>query len=245
MLAADLIGLSPWWVAVAVLIVFVGSATQASIGIGLGLLAAPTLVLIDPAFIPGALSMCVVPLTVGMTMRERGHVDRRVYRAAVGRLAGVIAGAVVIAIASRDVVAVVIAFSVLLAVVGSVSGLRFATSDRNLMIAGTASGFTGTVAAIGGPPMALTYQHSDPRTLRATLAAFNTIGSAFTIPSLVIAGVIGWREFQLALLLVPGVVGGLWLGRIGIARLRADRVRGFVLAACASSAIVLLARQIV
>ncbi|NNE11477.1 MAG: sulfite exporter TauE/SafE family protein [Ilumatobacter sp.] len=244
MLAAEVIGLSPWWAAVAVLIVFVGSATQASIGIGLGLLAAPTLVLIDTAFIPGALSVCVVPLTIGMTIREFDHVDRRIYRAAVGRFVGVVTGAIVIAVASRDVVAIVIALSVLLAVVGSISGLRFATSDRNLMIAGTASGFTGTVAAIGGPPMALTYQHSDPRTLRATLAAFNTIGSSFTIPSLAIAGVIGRRELQLAALLVPGVVAGLWLGRIGIARLPADRVRGFVLAICAGSALVLLGRQL-
>lgn len=245
MLAAEIIGLSPWWALVAVSIALVGSATQASIGIGLGLIAAPTLVLIDAGFIPGAVSISVVPLTVGMTIREHAHIDHRVFRAAAGRLAGVVVGAVVIALASRDVVAVVIGLSVLLAVVGSVSGVHFAPTDRNLLIAGTAAGFTGTVAAIGGPPMALTYQHSDPRTLRATLAAFNTIGSMFTIPSLIIAGAIGWRELQLALLLVPGVLLGLLLGRAGIARLPAERVRGFVLAACASSALVLLARQIV
>jgi uncharacterized membrane protein YfcA len=244
MLAADVFGLSSWQVAAAVLIVVIGSATQASIGIGLGLLAAPTLSLIDPAFIPGAIAIAVVPLTVGMTVREHEHVDREIYRAAIGRLAGVVLGAWLLTRAGDGFIAIVIGASVLLAVIASATGIRFAPTRRNVMIAGTASGFTGTVAAIGGPPMALTYQHSDPRTLRSSLAAFNMIGSAFTIPSLVIAGVIGLRELQLALVLVPGVFAGLWLGRIGIARLPAERVRLFVLIACAGSAVVLLGHEL-
>ncbi len=243
MLAA-VIGLNPWLAALAVLIVVIGAATQASIGVGLGLLAAPTLTLIDPAFIPGAIAIGVVPLTVGMTLREHEHIDREIYRAAVGRFVGVVIGAIVVSQAGKGAIAIVIAASVLLAVIASASGIHFAPTRRNLMIAGTASGFSGTVAGIGGPPMALTYQHADPRTLRASLAAFNTIGSAFTIPSLIIAGVIGRREVQLAALLIPGVFIGLWVGRIGIARLRADRVRGFVLIACATSALVLLGRQL-
>ncbi len=244
MLAAELIGLSPWSAAIAVLIVLVGAATQASIGIGLGLLAAPTLVLIDPAFIPGAIALAVVPLTVGMTIREYDHVDRAIYRAVGGRLAGVIVGAWLLTRVGQGFIATVIGLSVLLAVIGSASGVRFATTRRNIVIAGTASGFMGTVAGVGGPPMALTYQHADPRVLRASLAAFNTIGSAFTIPSLIIAGVIRGRELQLAMLLVPGVVAGLWLGRIGIARVPANRVRPFVLLVCAGSALVLLGRQL-
>jgi len=243
-LAADVVGLSAWQVAAAVIIVIIGSATQASIGIGLGLLAAPTLSLIDPAFIPGAIAIAVVPLTVGMTVREHEHVDREIYRAAIGRLAGVVVGAWLLTRAGDGFIAIVIGASVLLAVIGSATGIRFAPTRRNVMIAGTASGFTGTVAAIGGPPMALTYQHSDPRTLRSSLAAFNMIGSAFTIPSLIIAGVIGLRELQLALVLVPGVFVGLWFGRIGIARLPAERVRLFVLIACASSAIILLGHEL-
>jgi uncharacterized membrane protein YfcA len=243
--AFEVIGLNPWLAALAVTIVLIGSATQASIGIGLGLLAAPTLTLIDTGFIPGALTVCVVPLTVGMTIREHEHVDRAIFRAAFGRFVGVVVGAWIVSQASQTFIAVVVGVSVLLAVIGSASGLHFAPSRRNLMIAGTAAGFTGTVAGIGGPPMALTYQHSDPRTLRASLAAFNLIGSAFTIPSLAIAGVIGRRELQLAGLITPGVLGGLWLGRIGIARLPAHHVRTFVLIACASSALVLLVRQLV
>lgn len=244
MLAAQILGLDPWLAALAVLIVLVGSATQASIGVGLGLLAAPTLSLIDPSFIPGAIAICVVPLTVGMTVRERSHVDREIFRAVIGRVAGIVVGAWILTFAGQSFIAIVIGVSVLFAVVASAVGIRFAPSRRNLLIAGTAAGFTGTVAGIGGPPMALTYQHSDPRTLRASLAAFNTVGSAFIIPSLVIAGVLGRHELELGLMLIPGVIAGLWLGRIGIAKLPADRVRPFVLVVCAASAMVLLIRQV-
>jgi uncharacterized membrane protein YfcA len=244
-IAAEFIGLNPWLAVLAVAIVFTGSSLQASIGVGLGLLAAPTLSLIDPAFIPGALTVCVVPLTVGMTIRERSHIDRGgISRAVVGRFIGVVLGAWLISRLGQSGIAVVVGLSVLLAVVGSLTGLHFSPTPRNLFVAGTASGFSGTVAGVGGPPMALTYQHSDPRTLRATLAMFNMVGSAFTIPSLVIAGVIGRRELQLALMLVPGVLLGLWIGQFTIARLPPERVRPIVLVVCAASALVLLARQL-
>lgn len=245
MLAAEIVGVDAWLALVAVLIVLVGSATQASIGIGLGLLAAPTLTLIDPGFIPAAISIAVVPLTVGMTVRERGHIDPRIFRAVAGRVIGILVGAWVLTRVGQTFIAVVIGLSVLFAVIASVAGLRFPPSRRNLAIAGTAAGFTGTVAGIGGPPMAITYQHSDPATLRSSLAAFNAIGSAFIIPSLVVAGVLGVREFQLGLLLVPGVLAGLWFGRIGIARLPEQQVRPLVLVVCAASAMVLLVRQFV
>jgi uncharacterized membrane protein YfcA len=244
LLAAEILGLAPWEAVLAVTIVFVGSATQASIGIGLGLMAAPTLSLIDPDFIPGAIAISVVPLGVGMAAREWDHVDPAIYRAVVGRVAGVLVGAWAVARAGQDLIAIVIGISVLLAVLASAFGVRFAPTPRNLMVAGTAAGFTGTVAGVAGPPMALTYQNSDPRTLRASLAVFNTIGSAFIIPSLWFVGVIGRREFLLGLMLVPGILAGLWVGRHTITRLPAARVRPFVLVVCAGSAIVLLVRQL-
>lgn len=244
MLAAEILGLAPWAAGLAVVIVFVGSATQASIGIGLGLMAAPTLTLIDTAFIPGAIAIGVVPLTVGMTAREWDHVDPEIYRAVAGRVIGILVGAWAVAASGQDLITVMIAVTVLLAVIASGLGWRFAPTRRNLTVAGTISGFTGTVAGIGGPPLALTYQHSDPRTLRASLAMFNTIGSAVIIPSLWYVGVIGRRELQLGLMLVPGVLAGLWVGRHTITRLPASLVRPFVLIVCSASAIVLLARQL-
>lgn len=245
MLATEIVGLEPWMAALAITIVFVGAATQASIGVGLGLLAAPTLSLIDPAFIPGALTLSIVPLVSGMAWRERAYIDRTVYQAIPGRFVGTVVGAWVVAAGGQRAVAIVVGCAVVLAVLVSVTGVHFAPTRRNQIVAGTASGFSGTVAGVGGPPMAITYQHADPRVLRGSLAAFNTIGLVlFTLPILAIAGVTGKREVQLALLIVPGVIGGLWIGKYTIARLPPARVRPFVLAVCTASAMVLLGHEL-
>lgn len=241
-----ILGIDIWLVALCLFVVMAGAALQASIGIGMGLLAAPLLGLIDPAFVPGAIVVTVVPLSVGMALRERHHIDRRgIGWAILGRLPGVVLGAWLAAAAGHDAIAVVIGVSVLVAVAASLTRVHFAPSDRNLFIAGTTSGFTGTAAGIGGPPMALTYQHSDPRTLRATLAAFFTVGAAMSITSLVITGVLGWHEFQLGVLLIPAVLVGLVISQYTVARLPAERVRPIVLAVCAASAVSLLMSRVV
>jgi len=240
-----IVGLDLWVALVCVTIAFVGSTLQASIGIGLGLLAAPTLSLVDPDFIPGALVVCVIPLSVGMTVREFSFLDRTgIGVAVIGRFFGSVLGAWIVTAAGQSAIVVIVGLSVLVAVVASATGLKFPTTRRNLAIAGTASGFSGTAAGVGGPPMALTYQNADPRTLRATIATFNTIGSAMTVTLLTIAGVIGKRELQLALLLVPGVVLGLWAARFTIHHMSPARVRPFVLVVCAASATALLTREL-
>ena len=246
MLAAEIVGVDAWLMAIAMAIVLIGAATQASIGVGLGLMAAPTLSLIDPSFIPGALTLSIPPLVVGMAWRERQHIDATIYRAVPTRFLGSVLGATLVATQGEDAVTIVIGLAVLLAVVASVTGLHFRPTLRNQLIAGAGSGFAGTVAGVGGPPMAITYQHADPRVLRATLAVFNTIGLiCFTLPTLVIAGVTGWRELQLACLLVPSVVAGFSIGRFTIAKLPPERVRPFVLLVCAASAVVVLAKTAV
>ena len=93
--------------------------------------------------------------------------------------------------------------------------------------------------------MAIAYQHSDPAVLRASISAFNAVSVVtLSIPMLVLAGVIGWREVQLAAVLIAGVFAGLWVGKHFITRLQPARVRLLVLAVCAASAVVLLSRQL-
>lgn len=245
MFAFDLVGLSPWVALACVLVAAAGSALQAAIGIGMGLFTAPILGLVDTDFVPAAVVVAVIPLTVGMAIRERSHIDRRGMAWAVGgRVPGVVLGSWLAAAAGHTAIAVVIGVSVLAAVLASATGRRFAPTDRNLLVAGAASGFGGTAAGIGGPPMAMTYQHADPATLRATLAAFFTVGAAMSVASLVIAGVLGTRELQLGLLLVPGVLVGLASAPYTIARLPPERVRPVVLTVCTVSALALIVEEV-
>lgn len=230
------------WVAVACLaVVTIGSTLQGVIGLGMGLFAAPLLAFADPGFLPLSTVIAVIPLGLGAAWRERYAVERRdVAVALAGRVVGVALGAWAAAVTGQGFLVLMVAISVLIAVVGSLTGLRFPTTDRNLVLAGAASGFTGTAAGVGGPPMGLTYQHARPDTLRATLSAFFAVGALASLIGLAVAGEIDRHRLGLALIVLPGVPLGLLLSQPLIGRLPAERVRPLVLAVCAASAVALL-----
>jgi uncharacterized membrane protein YfcA len=88
--------------------------------------------------------------------------------------------------------------------------------------------------------MALTYQNSDPATMRATISAFFSIGSLMSIGALALAGQIGVRQWQLTALILPGVVLGVVTARLVKERLRAEVIRPAVLVICTTAATALL-----
>ena len=223
------VGLSFWTVIACVAAVYVGAVVQASIGIGLGMIAAPMLAFADPDFIPAAIMIAVLPLTFTIAWIDRQHiVKRNVGFALIGRVPGVIAGALVVAA------------SVLLAVVASITGRLFQPTDRALVVAGLASGFAGTTTGVGGPPMALTYQNSDPATMRATISAFFSIGALMSIGALALAGEIGVRQWQLTALILPGVGLGVVTARQVKDHLRPEVIRPAVLVICTLASLALL-----
>ena len=223
------------------LAVFVGSTVQASIGMGTGMIASPILAFADPDFIPAAILISILPLTFSVAWSDRSHIDRRgVGVALIGRVPGLIVGAYVAASLSDNVLAVLVAGSVLFGVAASLTSRRFRPTTPALMLAGMASGFTGTTTGVGGPPMGLTYQHSDPATIRSTLSAFFAVGSMLSIVALVIAGDIGRRQWELGLMLLPAIGAGVLTARAFRDRLHPDVIRPAVLVICTIAAVALL-----
>ena len=234
-------GLSTATTLVCLLAVFIGATVQGSIGIGLGLIAAPVLILADPEFIPATITIAVIPLTLIIAWADRNHVQWRDAGIAVlGRFPGVVAGAIVAATVSDRVLAILVAASVLSAVALSLTNRRIHLTTATLATAGAASGFTGTTTGIGGPPMALTYQHADPVTMRATISAFFFVGAAMSTIALWFAGEVGRRQIELSLLIVPAVIAGALAARIVARFLRPHYVRPLVLGVCAASGFLLL-----
>jgi uncharacterized protein len=218
------------------------ACVQGTIGFGLALLTTPLLALIDPAFVPVALLVSSMPLSALVAVRERAHIEfNGVGIALAGRLIGTGAGAyAVVSIRSRTLV-VVVAACVLLAVGASlIPGLRIAPSRRWLWWVGIASGFMGTTAAIGGPPIALLYQAAPGPRLRSTLAVYFLVGTSMSLIALAAAGAVHRHQLALAGVLIPGTVTGFILST----RLRRYIDRGWlrtaVLATSAASALVLL-----
>jgi len=224
-----------------VAVVYVGAAVQASIGIGLGMIASPVLLIADTDFIPAAIMLAVLPLTFTIAWVDRQHIaPRDVGFATAGRVPGTIAGALVVASLSDRVLSILVAGSVLLAVVASITGRLFRPTDRALVVAGLASGFAATTTGVGGPPMALTYQNSNPATMRATISAFFSIGSLMSLGALTLAGEV--RQLQLTALILPSVGLGLVTARLIKDRLRPEVIRPAVLVICTTAAIGLIAR---
>lgn len=240
-----ILGLSLAMFAACISVVLVGAVIQGTLGIGLGMVSAPILAIADRDLIPVAILICVLPLTVSMVVRERASIDRRgVVLPVIGRVPGVALGAAAVALAGDRILSVLVAISVLGAVAASVlatnRGLRFRTTRTSLVAAGAVSGFMGTTTGIGGPPMALTYQHADAAVMRSTISAYFTIGSMLSLGGLAASGSLGTRETAIGIALVPAVMIGFAISRPLTERLANDRFRAGVLGVCALSAIALL-----
>lgn len=245
MIGFDIAGLSLPMVLLCTALALIGSSVQGSLGFGLGMLTSPLFAMIDHSFVPVAMMLAVVPLTFGVAIRDRAHIDASGFKWAIlGRFPGVFIGLVALRAMNEDLLAYAVASSVAVAVIISVvtsrRGQVVPTNATTLTSAGFASGFMGTVTSIGGPPMALVYKDGDPRTVRATIAAFFSIGVVITVAGFMLSGEIGRHELALTAVLLPGVLGGLPLSNVLARHMSAAVMRPLILVMCAASALLLV-----
>lgn len=222
-----------------------GAVVQGSVGFGFALLAAPLFVLIDPRLVPGPATIAGIGLAILGLQRNGGPCDWPGIRwAAPGLVLGTAGAAWVLKAASEHAIAVLVGSLVLAGVLLSLAGLRVPRSGKVLLALGATSGFMGTVAAVGGPPMALAYQDERGPVLRATLTRFFLIAGFLAAPALIVAGRLGLQEALMGLELLPGVAVGLGLSARLAAVLDRGQTRAAVLAVSALSAVAALLREL-
>jgi uncharacterized membrane protein YfcA len=227
------------------LAVVLGATLQGSIGFGLGFVGAPLLMLINPAFIPGPLLLNAVVLTLLLTHRERHSIDfSEIKWAVMGRLVGVVAAAVVVASISTDGLSLILGILVLVLVALSLSGLHFAPNWRSLIVAGTLSGFSGTIASVGAPPMAIVYQNETGPRIRGTLSAFFVIGTVMSLCALIVVGRLGMSELFIALRMLPGLLIGFLVSRRMAVVLDRGYTQYAVLVLAAAGGLLLVLREL-
>ena len=83
------------------------------------------------------------------------------------------------------------------------------------------------------------YKDGDPRTVRATIAAFFSIGVVITVSGFVLSGEIGRHELALTAVVLPGVLAGLPLSSVLAKHISANVMRPLILVICALSATLL------
>jgi uncharacterized membrane protein YfcA len=225
--------------------VMTGALVQGSVGFGLGLVAAPLLLLIDSQFIPGPLLTASAVLTLFLTHREWRSVSFSDLKWALsGRVVGVIVAATVLVVTPVEYISIAFGALVLAAVALSASGLHLAPRPSYLVAAGMLSGFMGTTVSVGGPPIALIYQRESGPRIRGTLSAYFTVGVALSLVALRIVGRYGRSELVMALGLLPGILLGFWLSQHTAGVLDKGYTRVAVLVVSAAAAVVAILRQL-
>jgi uncharacterized membrane protein YfcA len=224
--------------------VVAGALVQGTIGLGLGLVAAPVVTLADPGLMPDLMLWLAAALPVLTLAHEWRHVDRRgLLWALAGRVPGTAIGVVVVTLASDRALGLAVGGMVLVAVAASLRDVRVRARRRSLVVAGVVSGAAGTATSIGGPPVALVLQHRPGPVVRATLGAYFAAGALMSLAGLALAGEVSRRPLVLAAALLPGLAIGFALAQPLRRRVDAGRLRPAILAVCAVSAAVLIVRS--
>jgi uncharacterized membrane protein YfcA len=232
---------------VVVSIAAIGSVIQGSIGFGFAVFAAPLVTLIDARIVPGPMLFGAFVLTLLLALREREAIDLTGIKwALVGRIPGVALGVAVLAVTSPRALVVLLGALVVVATLMTARGPTLLPSPRTLLFAGLLSGFMGTAASIGGPPIALVYQAERGPKLRGTLSGYFLVGTVMSLAALLLVGRFGNAELAWSVVLVPGVVAGFACSAPAARWLDAKRrgVQTALLIFSAVSGVVVIARQL-
>jgi len=224
-------------------IVLVGAWLQGSVGVGLGLFAAPLLAILDPAFVPGPLLFGAMLLGSMMAVRERhAIVGPTIGWALIGRAPGTLLGAALVSLAAAAWLDLTLGSLILICVALSASRWDLRPTRRHLIGAGLLSGITGTAAAVGGPPMALVLQREAGPTVRATLSLYFLIATSLSLLTLTAFGELDRAGLTRALQLSPAVLAGFLVSRFSHGWIDRGRLKPAILVISGTAAVWVLVR---
>jgi uncharacterized membrane protein YfcA len=174
--------------------VAVGSTVQGSVGFGLNLLA--------------------FPLAVAVVRREHHRVDGEALPwMLVGAVPGTVLGLLIVGHIDAPDLAIVVGGITLIGVTLSIVSPPLAVTPGTSAVAGFVSNLFGTASSVGGPPVALLFQHRPGPVARSTLGGFFATSAALSLIGYVVIGVVSLDQLRFALELAPFMVGGLWASR--------------------------------
>lgn len=220
---------------------FLGALVQGSIGFGLNLIVVPAIAVVRPEALPAAAIVLALPMTFGSAAREWRFADRAAIAwVTLGRLPGVAAGAWIVAALDAGAFSVLVGATVVAAALASLLSPRFEITPRAQAFAGFLGGVFGTTTSIGGPPLALLYQHAPGPVVRSTLGAAMLLGSVLSLGALALADEVGALHLRFGLAMIPPVLLGLLASRWLHAWLDQGWIRPAVLLLCTLSGLVVI-----
>lgn len=234
-----------WWVVVVVAVALIAGATaQGLVGLGLGQVAAPVTALVEPHLMPELLLFLAVTMPLVTLTRDHHDIDWPGLRWSLpSRVGGTIVGVLIVGTFTHREIGFAVGAMVLISVLLTIRAVRIPILPSTLVGAGFVSGVTGTATSIGGPPIALLYQHRLPHQIRSTLAVYFCFGACFSLIGLAVAGQVRLETFLLALLLMPCLLIGFGISRPLHHVVPRAHLRSGVLMICGMSAVALLVKS--
>jgi uncharacterized protein len=220
--------------------VLAGAFVQGVVGMGVGLVAAPVVTLLDPTLMPVSLLVVGLVLSVCVLLAERRHVDRAAGWVVLGQLAGTAPGAWVVTVISAGQLTLAVGVLVLLAVALTAGSVTVPVNRWSLCIAGVLSAVSATAAAIGGPPLGVVYQRSGGPVVRATVSLVFAVGSSMSLAALALTGQVHRHAAWTGIALVPFLLAGFALATPLRRRLAGPEFRTAVLVVVGASGLVAL-----
>ncbi|MFB6618950.1 sulfite exporter TauE/SafE family protein [Streptomyces sp. NPDC085524] len=229
--------------AVLALVVAAAAFVQGTSGLGFALVVAPVAGLLAPALLPVFVLASMIPLNVYVAWRERHSLDLRgAGWITAARLAATPGGLVLLWAVPEQRLGLVVGVATVLAAVVSLAAPAFVPGRAAYLGAGLVTGLTETATGVGGPPLALVYQHRPPAELRSTVAVCFLIGEVVSLALLLATGQGSPAQLGWAALLLPALALGAWLSRLAHHRIDAAKMRPLVLVfALVSGAVLILA----
>lgn len=225
------------------LVMAIAATLQASIGIGLALLAVPLLALLDPQLVPGPMLLAGSVLALSSAIRERRAVNAALMGwALLGLLLGTLIAVFALSRIDTTDLSRVFAVLILLAVAISIASPRIPATNLTLLAGSGFSGLMGTMAGIHGPAVALVLQNARPEQARAMMGALFFIAYLGSVAALANIGLFGLLHLKLSAALLPGVLAGIAIAPRIARFVSPSRLRAAILAISFMSALLLLLR---
>jgi hypothetical protein len=211
------------------LAVLFAAFVQGATGVGFALIAAPVIGIVRPDLLPVCVLVLMLPLNLYVLWRERGAVDRiGAGWISGGRVVGTAGGLWVLAVLSATQLSLFVGISTIAAALVTLMMPAFSPGRTAFVSAGLITGVTETATGIGGPPLALVYQHQPPPTMRSTIALCFLVGELVSLATLMAMDRIDGAQLEAAALLLPALVVGAVLSRMVHRRINGRVLRIFV-----------------
>ena len=212
------------------LTVLIAAFVQGSTGLGFALISGPVIGIVQPRLLPVFLLIQMIPLNGYVTWRERHALDGPgTAWISLGRFVGTFGGLGVLFLVTEQQLSLLIGISTVLAVLMTLLAPSFEPGKGAVLAAGLVTGVTETSTGVGGPPLALVYQHRPAPVLRATVAACFLIGEVISLVILAMSDSISPDQLRIAFLLLPAVIVGALMSRLVHHRLDGRVMRYLVL----------------